>query len=339
MAKQNRGRTVRFCLALNAGLILAALGFAATPGLRLEPAGAPGAVPQDTRVVVNIPAYRMDLFQDGKLVKSYRIGIGYPEFPLPIGVRTADEIIISPTWTPPNEAWVDSPRSKVKAGRKVAAGSKLNPLGPIKIPIGLPSLIHGGKMPGAIGGFASHGCVGLTDAEVLDFAMRLAHAGGTGISDQQMQEDLKNKRETKAIKLNKPVPVELRYEPIVVQDGRLHIYRDVYAQGTDTPDNAAAVLQAYGVAPDQLTPEQRRQVITALGKMERDANGNPVTRTAEVASTPKKGTTPHVTRIIKGQKEVVIDIPALKGKGYPDPVGFDVQGSQRKLPAGRRTRR
>jgi hypothetical protein len=31
----------------------------------------PNAVPTDTRVVVNIPAFRMDLFQDGSLVKSY----------------------------------------------------------------------------------------------------------------------------------------------------------------------------------------------------------------------------------------------------------------------------
>ena len=49
----------------------------------------PNAVPTDTRVVVNIPAFRMDLFQDGSLVKSYKVGIGYPEFPLPLGLRKA----------------------------------------------------------------------------------------------------------------------------------------------------------------------------------------------------------------------------------------------------------
>ena len=42
------------------------------------------------------------------------------------------------------------------AGQKVAAGSRLNPLGPVKIPIGSPSLIHGGKTPAKLGGFASH---------------------------------------------------------------------------------------------------------------------------------------------------------------------------------------
>ncbi len=59
--------------------------------------GAPNSVPTDTRIVVNAPAYRMDVFQEGKLVKSYKIGIGYPEFPLPSGMRKADTIIFNPT--------------------------------------------------------------------------------------------------------------------------------------------------------------------------------------------------------------------------------------------------
>ena len=104
----------------------------------------PNAVPQDTRVVVNIPAYRMDLFQEGKLIKSYKIGIGYPQFPLPTGLRKAQTIIFNPTWTPPDEPWVAKMKD-IAVGEKVAAGSPLNPLGPIKIPIGMPSLIHGGK--------------------------------------------------------------------------------------------------------------------------------------------------------------------------------------------------
>ena len=112
----------------------------------------------------------MDLFEDGKLVKSYKIGIGYPEFPLPTGLRKAETIIFNPTWTPPDEPWVESPGGKIKIGERIEAGDKLNPLGSIKIPIGLPSLIHGGKAPAKLGGFASHGCVGLTNAQVKDFA-------------------------------------------------------------------------------------------------------------------------------------------------------------------------
>src|SRR6185503_10967465 len=56
----------------------------------------PNSIPKDTRVVVNIPAYRMDVFREGELVKSYKIGIGYPEFPLPTGMRKAQSIIFNP---------------------------------------------------------------------------------------------------------------------------------------------------------------------------------------------------------------------------------------------------
>src|SRR5260370_5306435 len=97
----------------------------------------PNAVPKDTRIVVNIPAFRMDVFHDGTLLKSYKIGIGYQQFPLPTGFRKAEMIIFNPTWTQPNESWASDP------GAVVEAGSKDNPLGPIKIPIGGANLIHG----------------------------------------------------------------------------------------------------------------------------------------------------------------------------------------------------
>ena len=113
----------------------------------------PNAVPTDTRVVVNIPAFRMDLFQNGSLVKSYKVGIGYPEFPLPLGLRKAQTVIFNPSWTPPDSPWVANIKNATP-GETIEPGSKDNPLGPIKIPIGLPSLIHGGKSPARIGKFA-----------------------------------------------------------------------------------------------------------------------------------------------------------------------------------------
>src|SRR5215204_1067794 len=186
----------------------------------------PNTVPTDTRVVVNIPAFRMDVFQDGSLVKSYQVGIGYPEFPLPQGMRRAQSVIFNPTWTPPDSPWVETMKN-VTPGETVAAGSKDNPLGPIKIPIGLPSLIHGGKSPAKIGKFASHGCVGLTNAQVKDFALLLSKASNTDISQKTIDEYLKDRERTQTVKLKNTVPVELRYETIVVEDGKLHIYKDV----------------------------------------------------------------------------------------------------------------
>jgi murein L,D-transpeptidase YcbB/YkuD len=178
----------------------------------------------------------MDVFSDGRVVKSYKVGIGYPEFPLPTGMRKASSIIFNPTWTPPDEPWVQASKSVI-AGQKVAAGDKLNPLGPIKIPIGLPSLIHGGKNPAKIGTFASHGCVGMTNKQVQDFTRVLAHLAGLELSESDIANYESSRTETKSIKLNRTIPVELRYETIVVENGKLDVFRDVYDRGTNVEEN------------------------------------------------------------------------------------------------------
>jgi lipoprotein-anchoring transpeptidase ErfK/SrfK len=282
----------------------------------------PNSVPTDTRIVVNSPAYRMDVFQEGKLVKSYKIGIGYPEFPLPSGLRKADTIIFNPTWTPPDEPWV---KGRLQPYKTVEAGSKDNPLGPIKIPIGLPSLIHGGKAPARLGGFASHGCVGLTNSQIQDFALELAKISGLSLTAEEIKNYEKQKTETKNVKLNQAIPVELRYETIVVEDGKLRIFRDVYERGTNTEENLRRVLQIYGVSLDNLP--DREKILQGLKQMAYDATGNPVeTNNADsnsnVNSNKKSSANSNsddskVTRSIKGKKEVSFDIAELKDKGYP----------------------
>ena len=293
----------------------------------------PNSVPTDTRIVVNAPAYRMDVFKDGQLVKTYKVGIGYPEFPLPTGMRRAQEIIFNPTWTPPDEPWV---KGKYKPFEKVEAGSKLNPLGVIKIPIGLPSLIHGGKDQARLGTFASHGCVGLTNPQVQDFSMVLAQISGTQILPEDVANYEKQKTETKNVKLASAIPVELRYETIVVEDGKLRVYRDVYERGTNTEENVRKVLQAYGVSYDSLNEQEKSQITSALQQMSLDPQGKPAdgrpnanTNTnannanGKSESNKNANASGKVTRDIKGQKEVSIEIAALQGKGYPAPVALN----------------
>jgi lipoprotein-anchoring transpeptidase ErfK/SrfK len=280
----------------------------------------PNDIPTDTRIVVNAPAYRMDLFQDGKLIKTYKVAIGYPEFPLPTGLRKAQSIIFNPKWTPPDEPWV---KGKFAPGKTVAAGSKLNPLGLLKVPIGLPSLIHGGKNPARLGTFGSHGCVGLTDGQVNDFAMLLSQMAGQPLTLDEIKSYEAKNTETKDVKLSNAVPVELRYETIVVEDGKLHIYRDVYEHGTNTTENLEQVLAVYGLSMNDLDPNVRSQIEDGLNKMAYDAKGNPVDESANTdQGNKKKSTSAKVTRTIKGEKEVVIDVPKLAGKGYPAPVNL-----------------
>ena len=279
----------------------------------------PNAIPTDTRVVVNIPAFRMDLFKDGTLVKTYKIGIGYPEFPLPEGTRKAQSVIFNPTWTPPDSPWVATMKD-VTPGERVEAGSSLNPLGPIKIPIGMPSLIHGGKSVAKIGKFASHGCVGLTNAQVKDFAKLLLEASGTEVSDRAIAGFLANNTQTHVVKLNKTVPVELRYETIVVEDGKLHIYKDVYDKKTNTEENLRKVLENAGVSFDSLSEEEKANTLSALSAM--SAHPKVTVDTSAKTSAEKTGIK-KIDKKVKNSGEQIVEIASMTSKGYPAPVDLD----------------
>ena len=280
----------------------------------------PNAVPKDTRIVVNIPAFRMDVFKNGMLLKSFTIGIGYVDYPLPRGLRKAEMIIFNPTWTQPNEPWASNP------GQVVPAGAAGNPLGPIKVPIGGANLIHGGKPLAKIGTFASHGCVGLTNEQVKDFAKVLAEATDTQLSADTMAAYLKRRTRTQVVKLPQIVPVELRYETIVVEDGKLRIYRDVYGQKTNTEENLRAVLDAHGISFDGMSEPEKTQVLEILNIVSRNPKKQPTPAPASVANqtreekaaaaAARKAEAERVKKL-RRQRDFVIDVASLAGKGYP----------------------
>jgi hypothetical protein len=239
-------------------------------------------------------------------------------------------------------------KGDVQSGKTIKPGDKLNPLGRLKIPIGLPSLIHGGKQPAKIGTYASHGCVGLTDSQAVDFAKVLARIGGAELTDQQIAEYEKKRTETETVKLSKPIPVELRYETIVVEDGKLHVYLDVYDRGTNTDENLAQALQAYGVNLDQLSETDRARAREAFQQMSRinpnsanraDANNSNSAARNSNNKNSKPVSKGRAIQGAKGAKEVVIDVAALHGKGYPAPVALDDGQPSRRPARGRPSRR
>jgi hypothetical protein len=95
---------------------------------------------------------------------------------------------------------------------------------------------------------------------------------------------------------------------------------------------------------DSLTEAERAKVLDALKQMARDATGKPTDGQPEASptATPAAGAanknakaktdaeSGKVTRTVKGQKEIVIELAALKGKGYPAPVALDTGGGAAK---------
>jgi hypothetical protein len=181
---------------------------------------------------------------------------------------------------------------------------------------------------------------------VQDFAKMLAQLGGARLTDADLARYARDKTQTKQIKLVQEVPVELRYETIVVEDGKLHIYRDVYDQDTNSEEDLTAVLAAYGVRLEDLTEEERAQVLDALAQMA----GKSSAKIVRPATVPQPSPAPSISPLAantaadkkavaakkparkKNVKEIVIEIAALSGKGYPAPVELDT-GTGRKAKA------
>src|SRR5262249_35205874 len=47
----------------------------------------------DIKITVNVPAFQMTLWQNGKEVKTYEVGVGRKKYPIVIGNRRATQII------------------------------------------------------------------------------------------------------------------------------------------------------------------------------------------------------------------------------------------------------
>jgi hypothetical protein len=127
----------------------------------------------------------------------------------------------------------------------------------------------------------------------------------------------------------------------VVEDGKLKIYRDVYERGTNTEENLRKVFEIYGVSFEDIPEPERAKILQGLKQMAVGAGGQAVevgnsNANINSSNTNTSGTLAKnknsnanvnandgaVTRNIKGKKEVMFVVAALKGKGYPAPVNL-----------------
>lgn len=199
----------------------------------------------DIRITVNVPSFRLTLWQNGKEVKSYWVGVGMKEHPLAIGARETKAIIYNPSWIPPNSDWV-AEMEGVEAGEVIKASDKRNPLGKLKIPLGGGYLIHQAKGTGDLGHLVSHGCVRVLKSDLYDLADKIIVARAVPISKKKIASAKLTTKEL-WVKLDEPLPVDIDYDTEVVEEGILHLYPDVYNRKTATPERLRAELEASGV--------------------------------------------------------------------------------------------
>ena len=199
----------------------------------------------DIEITVDVPAFRLTLWQNGKEVKTYAVGVGRKDFPISIGEKQASEIIWNPDWIPPNSEWVTG-RKGVKAGEVIRASDPRNPLGKLKIPLGYGYLIHQAAAVTDLGNLVSHGCIRMLRTDLYDLAEKIVAARGVPVEPKKIA-NAKVTKNTVVAKLDKPLMVDINYDTQVVEGGYLHLYPDVYERGTNTVAALRTELESSGV--------------------------------------------------------------------------------------------
>lgn len=213
----------------------------------------------DIRLTLNVPSFRLTLWQNGKEVKSYYVGVGMKDHPIYIGDRKATEIIWNPSWIPPSSNWVRE-MSGVSPGEVIKATDPRNPLGKLKIPLGDSYLIHQAKGAGDLGNLVSHGCVRMLRSELYDLAEKIIAARNAPVSPKRIEAAKRNLRML-VVKLDAELPVDINYDTIVVEGGVLHVYPDIYSRGTNRLATLRAELEAAGIDASKLNDRLLRRII------------------------------------------------------------------------------
>jgi lipoprotein-anchoring transpeptidase ErfK/SrfK len=216
----------------------------------------------DLQVTLNVPSFRLTLWQNGKEVKSYFVGVGMKDYPIYIGEREATEVIWNPPWIPPNSSWVGEHKG-VRPGETIKASDPRNPLGKLKIPLGDNYLIHQAAKTTDLGNLVSHGCVRMLRSDLYDLAEKIIAAKSVPISRKRI-EAAKRSSQMLAVRLDDPIPVKINYDTLVVEDGVLHIYPDVYDRKLNVPSRVRVELQSSGVNISRLDEESIKEMLSKV---------------------------------------------------------------------------
>lgn len=218
---------------------------------------APAATTADTtaldalRLVVNVPAGRLDVYNGARRLATYPVSVGLPAYTTPIGSYQVRTVTWNPTWTPPAVAWA--------RGRKPVAPGPNNPMGRVKLFFFGPDYyIHGTENRAELGRPASHGCIRVSNQNVQALA-RLVHAyGSPRVNPAQLDWLAARPSATRVIPLARTVPLEVVYRRAEVRDGQLAVYADVYGRATDLVAETRAAFTRVGLDPARLDVERVR---------------------------------------------------------------------------------
>jgi len=111
---------------------------------------------------------KLYLYENGKITSSWTVAVGQPNFPTPTGVYEVTELRYMPTWVnPAPDTWGSDMPAEIAPGTS-------NPLGVRAINWSAPAIrFHGTENLSSLGTAASHGCVRMSNEDVVELYDRI----------------------------------------------------------------------------------------------------------------------------------------------------------------------
>jgi lipoprotein-anchoring transpeptidase ErfK/SrfK len=121
-----------------------------------------------TVITIQQSSFTLRLFKRLKVVKTYKVAVGMPDYPTPRGLFAIQSKQVNPVWSVPNSPWAGE-----LAGTTVDGGSAANPLKARWMGITGSVGIHGTGQDYSIGTRASHGCIRMHVGDVIALYKRV----------------------------------------------------------------------------------------------------------------------------------------------------------------------
>ena len=205
----------------------------------------------ELRLRLNVPAYRLDVTEHGRVSRSIPVAVGQPRYRTPLGHFRMDYVVWNPWWRPPDSYWARKERPQ--------APGWSNPVGRVKLHVTGLVFLHGTPLEDSRGTAASHACVRMSNADAIALARLVHRYAGPDVGGATLDSLVADTSRTRTIALARAVPVDIEYRIAEVLGDTLAAYPDVYgrigAQGRERElllALASAGIDTSGVARDSL---------------------------------------------------------------------------------------
>jgi hypothetical protein len=205
---------------------------------------APVDTATDLRILLNLPAYRLEVLDRGAVTLTIPVAVGQPKYRTPLGSFRIDYAVWNPWWRPPDSYWARKERPQ--------APGWSNPVGRVKLHVTGLVFLHGTPLEDSRGSAASHACVRMSNTDAIALARLIHSRAGPPVSPALIDSLVADTSWTRTLTLSRSVPIDIVYRLAEVRSGELLLHSDVYR------------LAGKGV------PGTERQAVVAIDQAGRD---------------------------------------------------------------------